>query len=119
MAIVTILAFVVLLLTGFAIGARRFVRQQRARAGWDECGPLEECVSTVGCEVELEGQHHSTSVLMLARTRFKRVDVLRARLTIFASCLLAAVSCQDSTRSVDARSVTIVRETGFIREIGD
>jgi len=56
---------------------------------------------------------------MLARTKFKRVGVLRAGLTILASCLLAAVSCQDSTRSVGAHSVTIVRESGFIREIGD
>ena len=56
---------------------------------------------------------------MLARTTFKRVHAMRARLTILASCLLAAVSCRDSTRSVSAHSVTIVRESGFIREIGD
>jgi uncharacterized protein YjdB/alpha-tubulin suppressor-like RCC1 family protein len=56
---------------------------------------------------------------MLARTKFYRVEVLRAKLTILASCLLAAVSCRDSTRAVGARSVTIVRESGFIREIGD
>ena len=56
---------------------------------------------------------------MVARTKFKRAGLLRATLIILASCLLAAVSCQDSTRPVGARSVTIVHESGFIREIGD